>query len=209
MYVCVRQRSSTASAKSPAKQSRPAWSPASATIAPFSDLKPGEDLVFTTDLTIQGRHFQLDTHSAAEVGYLALARSLSDLAAMGAGPAFCLVSIALPAELSTAWLKRFYTGLLTLARQSDITLAGGDLSRFRSSRCRCHVLWSRPARQGAHSLWRQAGRWHLRDRCVGRIGPWATNPEWRGLEAAPSPATSPYGRNCFAKDSSDCSHGSE
>jgi thiamine-monophosphate kinase len=92
--------------------------------------KPGEDLVFTTDLTIQDRHFQLDTHSAAEVGHLALARSLSDLAAMGAEPAFCLVSLALPAEFSTAWLKRFYTGLLTLARQSDITLAGGDLSRF-------------------------------------------------------------------------------
>ncbi len=91
---------------------------------------PGEDLVFTTDLTIQDRHFQLDTHSAADVGHLALARSLSDLAAMGAEPAFCLVSIALPAELSTAWLRRFYTGLLALARRSGVALAGGDLSRF-------------------------------------------------------------------------------
>lgn len=92
--------------------------------------RPGEDLVFTTDLTIEGRHFQLDTHTAADVGHLALARSLSDLAAMGAEPAFCLVSLALPAELSTAWLKRFYTGLLALARKSGIALAGGDLSRF-------------------------------------------------------------------------------
>ena len=92
--------------------------------------RPGEDLVFTTDLTIQGRHFQLDSHTAADVGHLALARSLSDLAAMGAEPAFCLVSLALPAELSTAWLKRFYIGLFALARKSDIALAGGDLSRF-------------------------------------------------------------------------------
>jgi thiamine-monophosphate kinase len=92
--------------------------------------RPGEDLVFTTDLTIQDRHFQLDTHTAADVGHLALARSLSDLAAMGARPAFCLVSLALPTELSTTWLNRFYKGLLTLARKSDITLAGGDLSRF-------------------------------------------------------------------------------
>jgi len=91
---------------------------------------PGQDLVFTTDLTMQGRHFQLDSHTAADIGHLALARSLSDLAAMGAEPAFCLVSLALPAELSTAWLKRFYTGLLTLARKSDTELAGGDLSRF-------------------------------------------------------------------------------
>ncbi len=92
--------------------------------------RPGEDLVFTTDLTIQGRHFQLDSHNAADVGHLALARSLSDLAAMGAEPAFCLVSLALPGELASAWLKRFYTGLLALARQSGIALAGGDLSRF-------------------------------------------------------------------------------
>jgi len=92
--------------------------------------RPEEDLVFTTDLTIQDRHFQLDTHTATDDGHLALARSLSDLAAMGAQPAFCLVSLALPAELSTAWLKRFYTGLLALARKSDIALAGGDLSRF-------------------------------------------------------------------------------
>ncbi|MGA7411688.1 MAG: thiamine-phosphate kinase [Bryobacteraceae bacterium] len=92
--------------------------------------RPGEDLVFTTDLTIQGRHFQLDSHRATDIGHLALARSLSDLAAMGAEPAFCLVSLALPAELSTAWLKRFYTGLLALARKSNVGLAGGDLSRF-------------------------------------------------------------------------------
>ncbi len=92
--------------------------------------RPGEDLVFTTDLTIQSRHFQLDSHTPADIGHLALARSLSDLAAMGADPVFCLVSLALPGELSTAWLKRFYTGLLALARRSDIALAGGDLSRF-------------------------------------------------------------------------------
>lgn len=92
--------------------------------------RPGEDLVFTTDLTIQGRHFEFDSHTASEVGHLALARSLSDLAAMGAEPAFCLVSLALPIELSTTWLKRFYAGLLAIARESDIALAGGDLSRF-------------------------------------------------------------------------------
>jgi thiamine-monophosphate kinase len=92
--------------------------------------RPGEDLVFTTDLTVEGRHFQLDSHTAADIGHLALARSLSDLAAMGAEPAFCLVSLALPAKLSTAWLRRFYTGLLALAQKSNGALAGGDLSRF-------------------------------------------------------------------------------
>ncbi len=92
--------------------------------------RAGEDLVFTTDLTLEGRHFLMETHSAPDVGYLALARSLSDLAAMGANPAFCLVSLALPAPLSTTWLGQFYRGLLKLAKDSGIALAGGDLSLF-------------------------------------------------------------------------------
>jgi thiamine-monophosphate kinase len=88
----------------------------------------GEDLVFTTDLTLEGRHFELATHSPRDVGHLALARSLSDLAAMGASPAFCLVSLAVPRARSTKWLSAFYRGLLALADKSAITLAGGDLS---------------------------------------------------------------------------------
>jgi thiamine-monophosphate kinase len=90
--------------------------------------RAGEDLVFTTDLTLEGRHFQLDTHSARDVGHLALARSLSDLAAMGAAPAFCLVSLAVPASRAHTWLAEFYRGLLALAKSSGVTLAGGDLS---------------------------------------------------------------------------------
>lgn len=55
-----------------------------------------EDLVFTTDFVLEGRHFTLDTHSPADIGHKALARGLSDLAAMGSRPAFCLISLALP-----------------------------------------------------------------------------------------------------------------
>lgn len=93
-------------------------------------LRPGarEDLVFTTDFTIEGRHFLKETHTAFDVGHLALARSLSDLAAMGAEPVFCLVSLALPPGLETRWLPRFYRGLLSLARASGMALAGGDLA---------------------------------------------------------------------------------
>lgn len=92
--------------------------------------RPAEDLVFTSDLSIQGRHFTLDTHSAADIGHTALARSLSDLAAMGAEPVFCLVSLALPAKLAGRWIDMFYKGLLALAARYRITLAGGDLARF-------------------------------------------------------------------------------
>ena len=88
------------------------------------------DLVFTTDFVLEGRHFQLDTHTATDVGHKALARSLSDLAAMGSEPLFCLVSLAIPASLGERWVDAFYRGLLRLASRYEINLAGGDLARF-------------------------------------------------------------------------------
>lgn len=92
--------------------------------------RANEDLVFTTDFVIEGRHFTLDAYSAADVGHKALARSLSDLAAMGSEPVFCLVSLAVPGELAGRWIDGFYKGLLALAKRYKVALAGGDLSRF-------------------------------------------------------------------------------
>jgi len=92
--------------------------------------RTNEDFVFTTDFVLQDLHFTLETHKAADVGHKALARSLSDLAAMGSTPVFCLVSLAVPKELSGRWTEQFYRGLLALAKRYGITLAGGDLSRF-------------------------------------------------------------------------------
>ena len=89
-----------------------------------------EDLVFTTDFVLEGRHFTLETHKAADVGHKALARSLSDLAAMGSEPVFCLVSLAVPASVRPSWIDGFYKGLLALGDKYGIALAGGDLARF-------------------------------------------------------------------------------
>jgi len=89
-----------------------------------------EDLVFTSDFVLEDRHFTLKTHRPAAIGEKALARSLSDLAAMGAEPVFCLVSLAVPAKLGAPFVKRFYQGLLRTANRHSISLAGGDLSRF-------------------------------------------------------------------------------
>lgn len=87
-----------------------------------------QDLVFTTDFTIEDRHFTLDTHSPADIGHKSLARSLSDLAAMGANPQFCLVSLAVPSPVNKRWMTAFYRGLTALARRYEIALAGGDLA---------------------------------------------------------------------------------
>jgi thiamine-monophosphate kinase len=92
--------------------------------------RPKEDLVFTSDLVLEGRHFRLDTHRASDIGHKALARSLSDLAAMGSKPVFCLVSLALPAQLGERWVRPFFKGLLALAARYELTLIGGDLARF-------------------------------------------------------------------------------
>ncbi len=97
--------------------------------------KPGEELVFTTDFYIEDVHFRFATHTAAQVGHNALARGLSDIAAMGAEPRFCLLSLALPPHAGASWVKSFYRGLLQLADATGTTLAGGDLARADKLHC--------------------------------------------------------------------------
>ncbi len=103
-----------------------------------------EDLLFTTDLLIEGVHFERATHSPAAVGHKALARGLSDIAAMGGDPLFCLVSLALPGWAGDAWVDRFYGGLLKLAAQAGAVLAGGDLARAERVTCDIVVAGSVP-----------------------------------------------------------------
>jgi thiamine-monophosphate kinase len=88
-----------------------------------------EDLLFTTDQMIEGVHFRSDA-SAVEVGHRALARSLSDIAAMGGEPRFCLVSLAIPQKRGSEWIKNFYGGLMALARRTKTA------ARRRRSRAR-------------------------------------------------------------------------
>ena len=95
--------------------------------------RPNEELAVTTDLSIAGRHFRLDWHSAESVGHRALARGLSDLAAMGARPVAAFLSLGVPRELTAArrggsWVDGFLKGLLTLAAKYKVPLAGGDLA---------------------------------------------------------------------------------
>jgi thiamine-monophosphate kinase len=96
--------------------------------------RPGEEVAVTTDLSIAGHHFRLDWHPPEAVGHRALARGLSDLAAMGARPVAAFLSLGLPRELTIAsgrrrsWVQRFLDGLLALAEAHNTPLAGGDLA---------------------------------------------------------------------------------
>jgi thiamine-monophosphate kinase len=97
-------------------------------------LRRDEELAVTTDLSIEGRHFRLDWHTPESIGHRALARGLSDLAAMGARPVAVFLSLGLPRALTRAskkgqaWIDRFYDGLLSLASAHNTPLAGGDLA---------------------------------------------------------------------------------
>ncbi len=104
----------------------------------------GEDLLFTTDLLIEGVHFERATHPAAVVGRKALVRGLSDIAAMGGDPLFCLLSLGLPEWAERGWVERFYGGLLKCAKQAGVALAGGDLAHAERVVCDIVVAGSVP-----------------------------------------------------------------
>jgi thiamine-monophosphate kinase len=87
-----------------------------------------EDLLFTSDMFVETVHFRRETHKPAVAGRKALARSLSDIAAMGGSPKFCLVSLCVPDWAGTRWVDRFFDGILQLAASTGTVLAGGDLS---------------------------------------------------------------------------------
>jgi thiamine-monophosphate kinase len=86
-----------------------------------------EDLVAAIDTLVAGVHFLPDA-AAASVGHRALAVNLSDLAAMGARPAWALLALTLP-QPDEPWLKEFARGFNALARAHEVALVGGDTTR--------------------------------------------------------------------------------
>ncbi|MEA5123963.1 thiamine-phosphate kinase [Xanthomonas floridensis] len=87
----------------------------------------GEQLAITADTLNAGVHFPHET-LAADVGWKTLAVNLSDLAAMGAQPRWCTLSLSLPSD-DLAWVDGFADGFFALADAHDIALVGGDTTR--------------------------------------------------------------------------------
>jgi len=88
---------------------------------------PGMQLAVTTDTLVEGVHFFPDVSPNA-LGHKALAVNLSDLAAMGAEPAWATLALTLP-EADAAWLERFSDALCRLAAEFGVRLTGGDTTR--------------------------------------------------------------------------------
>ncbi|HLY19898.1 MAG TPA: thiamine-phosphate kinase, partial [Bryobacteraceae bacterium] len=94
-----------------------------------------EDLLFTTDQLVEDVHFQFDTHPPEALGHKALARGLSDIAAMGGMARFCLLSLTAGERTDRRWITRFFNGLLRIAGKTGTPLAGGDLARAARTTC--------------------------------------------------------------------------
>ena len=84
----------------------------------------GAELVAAVDTLVAGVHFPHGSPPAS-IGHRVLAVNLSDLAAMGARPAWALLALTLP-EIDEAWLEEFTAGFAALARAHDVALVGGD-----------------------------------------------------------------------------------
>lgn len=95
--------------------------------AALLEVPPGHALVAAVDTLVEGRHFLPDAPPDS-VGHQALAVNLSDLAAMGAEPAWALLSLSLP-ESEATWLQSFAGGLYALAERHGVALVGGDTVR--------------------------------------------------------------------------------
>jgi thiamine-monophosphate kinase len=89
----------------------------------------GHQALITTDFSLEDVHFRRGWHPADSVGHRCLARGLSDIAAMGGEPLAVFLSLALPRKLPQSWVDGFLHGLLKLARNFRVILAGGDTAQ--------------------------------------------------------------------------------
>ena len=89
------------------------------------DLGAAEYVLFKTDAVVEGIHFTADT-PPEKIGRKALARCLSDVAAMAGKPSSALVTIALPKNFDSARIERIYAGLNALAMEHGVAIVGGE-----------------------------------------------------------------------------------
>jgi thiamine-monophosphate kinase len=108
--------------------------PASLVVGPGDDAAVwtpprGSLQVLTTDALVEGVHFDWRFSSPADVGYKALAVNVSDVAAMGGAPHLALLSLMLPPDIPLDTVDGLTDGLLALAAESRVALAGGNVTR--------------------------------------------------------------------------------
>jgi len=89
-------------------------------------------LITTTDILIEGVHFQLDQISPQQLALKSLAVNLSDIASMGAVPLYALVSLGIPSYITVEFIDDFYKGLSEYSRKYNVSIIGGDTALSKS-----------------------------------------------------------------------------
>jgi thiamine-monophosphate kinase len=93
---------------------------------------PDGRVVASTDFLLEGRHFRREWSSAHDIGHKAAARSLIDIAAMGAVPTGLLVALAAPGDLPVSWARDLAEGLAAECARAGARVVGGDTARASS-----------------------------------------------------------------------------
>lgn len=94
-------------------------------------ISPAKLLLATTDMLVEDVHFDLSTTDYYSLGWKSAAVNLSDIAAMGGVPRYCLISLAIPQSTPVKAVMEFYRGFNALLRIHKTALAGGDTSSSR------------------------------------------------------------------------------
>ena len=92
-------------------------------------ISPSKTLLTTTDMLLEGVHFDLSYNDFYSLGWKSAAVNLSDIAAMGGVPRFCLTALGIPSSISVEQIKEFYKGFHALCRKYNVDLVGGDTCR--------------------------------------------------------------------------------
>lgn len=92
-------------------------------------IAPGKLALFTLDTLVENTHFKWDYASAGDVGWKALAVNISDIAAMGGIPTYCVVGLGLSGTLKIDLVDDLYKGLKEIAGRYGIGVVGGDVVR--------------------------------------------------------------------------------
>lgn len=91
---------------------------------------PGRQFLLSSDLLLDGVHFDSNIHSYPQIGRKAVSRALSDCAAMAVGPTAILISAALPKSINSTDVKALFEAMHAVAEEFGAAVAGGDTSRW-------------------------------------------------------------------------------